>query len=260
MKRRSLPAALVVGLLAVLMGGAFLLRDGSPSSTQLLLPRRGETRPGQLPNGRPIFVVRHKDESVDVIDAFSTHRPWGIRYLVAWCPSSRTFVDPFHGSLFNEYGQYLAGPAATGLPSYRLQASSGAGHLEAGTLETPPARGKHPHPKLQGPHCVQRINSAGDASLVELVPATVSDVRLWDSPQAALATSTDDWVRVKGTLLVPRAGGPRLCQSSDGDSCVAVLGVNPPFARDRQHAPSGVWLARMTDGALVDLTFVTFAR
>jgi hypothetical protein len=251
--------AIATGLVALLLGGvAFLLQHRASPAPPLLLARRGETLPEQLPDGRPIFVARHEDGSVDVVDAFSTHAPWGIRYLVAWCPSSRTFVDPFHGSVFNEYGQYLLGPAPTGLPSYRPPASSDAGHVDMGILGSPPPRSDDVRPGLQGPQCAQGTDATVDASGPRLVFVDLSGLQLWDSPQEALASPPGAWVKVEGTVVVPGVGAARLCRSGDEESCVAVPDVDHGFVHGRWER-DGIWLARVAGTKFVDLALATFA-
>jgi hypothetical protein len=258
MKRRSIRVALAAGLIAVLVGGVTILLQHQDSlSPRLLLPRRGETLPEQLPNGRPVFVARHEDGSVDVVDAFSPHAPWGIKYLLAWCPSSRTFVDPFHGSVFNEYGHYVLGPAPTGLPSFRTAASTEAGAVDIGVLGPPPQRTPHARPGLQGQHCAQDNASPPDASAPGLVLVDLSALKLWESPRDALASPHGAWVKLEGTLVVPAIGAARLCRSADEESCVTVLGVDHGFAQGRQGERSGIWLARVAGDELVGLTLAT---
>ena len=66
-----------------------------------------------------MWVVRHQDATVSVLDAVSTHRAiGGIGHLVSWCPSSRDFSDPAYGSNWTARGDKVAGPAPTGLLAY----------------------------------------------------------------------------------------------------------------------------------------------
>jgi hypothetical protein len=87
-------------------------------SDVLQVPSVGGVVAANLPDGRPVFVVHHEDGPVSVVDAFSTHVTYGIGKLAGWCSSSRTFEDPFHGSKWDEFGDYALGPAPTGLVTY----------------------------------------------------------------------------------------------------------------------------------------------
>ena len=53
---------------------------------------------------------------MSVVDAFSTHRAWGVEELNVWCPSTREFVEVAHEAHFDEYGTLtpLSGPAGAG--------------------------------------------------------------------------------------------------------------------------------------------------
>ena len=69
-----------------------------------------------LDDGRPVFVVHHQDGTVSVVDAFSTHRAWGVEELNVWCPTTREFVEVAHEAHFDEYGTLTpdSGPAGKG--------------------------------------------------------------------------------------------------------------------------------------------------
>ena len=82
----------------------------------MTVPPRGETSAVFLADGRPVFVVHHQDGTVSVVDAFSSHRAWGVEELNVWCPSTREFVEVAHEAHFDEYGTLtpLSGPAGAG--------------------------------------------------------------------------------------------------------------------------------------------------
>jgi hypothetical protein len=88
------------------------LNPGRSASSQS--PPFGTVAPANLADGRPVFIVRGDDGTVAVNDGFSTHVPFGIGKLVAWCPSARTFDDVYHGSKWNE------GPTVTSLAISRV--------------------------------------------------------------------------------------------------------------------------------------------
>jgi hypothetical protein len=120
MKTRLLLVVVVIaGALAVtwsLVGG----RDADVPT-----PGRGRAVATFLADGRPVFVVTDRAGRTSVVDAISTHRPYGVGYLVGWCRSAGTFDDPFHGSRFTADGRYLMGPASTDLPTYPFESVSG---------------------------------------------------------------------------------------------------------------------------------------
>ena len=67
-------------------------------SQQVRVPALGDAAAVFLADGRPVFIVHHEDGTVSVVDAFSTHTPFGVGTLVGWCAATRTFDDLQHGS------------------------------------------------------------------------------------------------------------------------------------------------------------------
>lgn len=113
-----------------------------PTAAVLDLPAVGEASAEWLEDGTPVFVARHDDGQVTVVQALSTHQLWGLDKMIGWCPSSRTFDDVQHGSQWNERGTYIGGPAPTGLVTYDATVRGDAVHV-----------GQHraPHPRSAGP-------------------------------------------------------------------------------------------------------------
>ena len=108
----------VFGLAAFFMWRAFAEPAVSqPAGSDVMaVPPRGQTSAVFLDDGRPVSVVHHQDGTVSVVDAFSTHRAWGVEELNVWCPSTREFVEVAHEAHFDEYGTLTphSGPAGRG--------------------------------------------------------------------------------------------------------------------------------------------------
>jgi TolB protein len=216
-------------------------------------PPVGEALAGFTEDGMPLIVVHHAEGGFTAVEAVSPHRPWGIKKLLGWCPSSRTFDDPFHGARFDEYGRYISGPAPTGLvlrtvdfvPGSELPVKVG-GPLPALPREE---RGLAP----RGPLCL-------GATLEEtglIMPAAAGDL----TPSELVAFGPPPGARwsVQGVLYVRRDGSVRLCASVEaGGRCRAgapVLGIDgASLLQSGQDGDSvrlgGEWLVAVEAGAL----------
>lgn len=260
----AVAAATSFGLLAALLW-TDLGSDGSGDATEasvLEVPPRGEVRADLLRDGLPVFVVRHGDGTVTVLEAFSPHVPWGIGKLIGWCASTRTFDDPFHGSLFDEYGGYLFGPASRGLavrsadflPGDRTRVTV-TGSVEPGSRMGTAGESRY------APLC-EGVAAPGEAGAPdELVVPAVDSLPTYDSPGKAVAASPEGWVVLRGTLLVTEQEEDPvlLCApSEDEDVCLfpaEVAGVDRDILQGEPFVTiAGLWLARIQDGVLRDLT------
>ena len=113
----AIVAFAIFGLAAGLLWRSFAGSGNQPAgSNQIAVPPRGQTSAVFLDDGRPVFVVHHQDGTVSVVDAFSTHRAWGVEELNVWCPTTREFVEGAHEAHFDEYGTLTpeSGPAGKG--------------------------------------------------------------------------------------------------------------------------------------------------
>lgn len=221
------------------------------------IPLPGETEAVFLEDGTPAFVVAHEDGTASVFEAFSTHVPYGLTKLVWWCPTSRWFEDPFHGSKYDELGNWQEGPASSGLANYR-EVVLGGGRLRVRTdstyvapIQLGPGRvAIHPEGiKPAGPFC-----TSAEAALVhefaeeDLIPVD----ELSDSP--------DGWTAVRATLTLEIDEPPRLCSSDDERTCFAL---STPFFEDQElldtslrprlELPGPVWMVRVLQGEVMDL-------
>ena len=87
----------------------------------LSVPAVDDTEAAELADGHPVFVVHDPDSGVHVLEAVSTHIPG---QHMAWCPTSRTIEDLFHGSKWDSQGRYWAGPAPRDLGRYEFEIQS----------------------------------------------------------------------------------------------------------------------------------------
>jgi len=213
---------------------------------ELDVPPPGEVAPANLDDGRPVFVVHRDDGTVEVIDAFSTHVPGGLGKLVAWCPSSRTFTDVYHGSKWNEDGGYYLGPAPTGLVTYETAVQRD-GHVVVGPAIAPGSRAAAEHMHLSGPFC-----QTDESLVLATLPTAVSD-----SPIGVVAQAPSGWVAVRGKLVWASNGAELCAPNAPKDTCAdaaEVVALDPNTFESKPLVVDGTFIARVQDGTLVDLT------
>jgi hypothetical protein len=254
----------LVALLALAIAGvgtflalrAFVLSPGQPAAPSGLLgsdvldvPGKGETAPAFLADGHPVFVVQHEDGNVSVVDAFSTHRPWGVEELIGWCPSSRTFDEPEHGAKFNEYGQYVAGPAAADLARYEVERMGN--RVWVGSVIVPTTRSENPRVGFQGELC-----EGAPLTLHRIPPSAV-----FTSPAEAARARPGGWIALHGVLLVRRGEAALLCATFETGSCTSaavVEGIESEawldFLDTSRVTIDGEWIARVAGGHFTSLT------
>ncbi len=115
MPARAVQAALIGGVVVLLAIGwlvaTTLLTPPLPKPAfTARIPPIGQVAAARLQDGHPVFVVHHQTGEISVLDAFSTHVPYGIFKMVAWCPEARIFEELATGSLYDEWGQRSEGP------------------------------------------------------------------------------------------------------------------------------------------------------
>ena len=232
----------VFGLAAFFMWRAFAETPVSqPAGSDVVaVPPRGETSAVFLADGRPVFVVHHQDGTVSVVDAFSSHRAWGVEELNVWCPSTRQFVEVAHEAHFDEYGDRQAGPAPGGVATFAFDvvgtdAVGDPASIDVGEMQQPTS---DPH---SGPERPPFCPAGGGADgLISVTGAYTGEtgmvlahdlegMHVWDSPAAAVAAAPSGWVAVRGTLHVASDGFVQLCNHVVDDRCdggVVVRGVD----------------------------------
>jgi len=266
--RRDRTAVIAVALVVAIAGLAVAWaiaqpfhRTEVPGGLGLVdMPPVGHAAPANLADGRPVFVVDHPDGSVEVVDAFSTHVPYGIGKLIAWCSTSGLFDDVYHGSKWSEDGTYLMGPAATGLATYTSTIEPD-GRLMVESM-IPPQPRPDPRAKVQprGAYCT---------SSDELVYPTIAGAVSSD-PAAVVASAPDGWVALRGSVVAGGPTGAQLCPTGEGagGNCLdgaPVEGIDPALFQEypRLTVPGAViirppqtYIARVQEGALHGLTRV----
>lgn len=228
------------------------------------VPPRGEVSPVFLDDGRPVFVVHHEDGTVSVVDAFSSHRAWGFEELNVWCSSTREFVELFHETRFDEYGDWAGvGPAPTGLQTFAFEpveldadgdpATIRIGEIRPGSPEGVGPEGSDPdRPEL----------CPGDEGTI--VRHTISEAAVFDTPAAAVEAAPHGWIAIRGTLHIARDGFVRLCGEIDGDRCIdgaivrGIDGIRLMLEISQNPRMTGysvphVWIAQVREGVLDDL-------
>ena len=290
--RSRLTAAVVAfaifGLAAFFVWKAFT--EAAPvsqpaGSTTVAVPPRGETSAVFLADGRPVFVVHHDDGTVSVVDAFSSHRAWGVEELNVWCPSTRRFVEVAHEAHFDEYGTLVAGgPAGRGgvaTFTFAIEATDSVGdpsRIRVEDIQEPTTPGRDSGVE-RPPFCPEGDGGQGDADLVEVkgaytgesgmvVAHTLDGMQVWDSPAEAVAAAPIGWVAIRSTLHVDSDGFVQLCAQVVDDRCeggVVVRGIDgvglmvnvTRFDWVSGYEEPQVWLVQIHDGVIDNPAGVT---
>ena len=282
---RSRVAAAVVafavfGLAAILLWQAFRPSTFQPANSDVVtVPPRGQTSAVFLADGRPVFVVHHQDGTVSVVDAFSSHRAWGVEELNVWCPSTRQFVEVAHEAHFDEYGNWhKGGPAPGGVATFAFEIVAGDAvgdprSIDVGQMQEPtPGGSAHETGPERPAFCPAGDDASGDSDLVPvtggytgetgMVLANGLDGReIWGSPAEAVAAAPTGWVAIRSTLQVDRDGFVQLCAQVVGDRCqggVVVRGVDgiglwlnvTRFSDVTGYEEPQVWLVQIRDGVI----------
>jgi hypothetical protein len=265
-------AGLVIVLVAVLVNAGsddnprVSIGRPSPDRTKLVAPPLGKARATRLSDGSPVWIVHHRDDTVSVVSAISTHTPDGLQQLIGWCPSIPGFEDGMYGSVWDEYGHRIGGPAPTDLASAQAQPSP-SGHLVVGTLQP----GARANPRSSGIRQTQTCfsnqttgfdrgtsrlpkYSTADATTIENVTHQVDAHRssgIEYVPNAALVVAPDDTVR-----LCPARTSEKQTVCRTGP---LVTGVDAASLRELRPAAyqiiEGDLLLRPQDGTVQDITF-----
>jgi hypothetical protein len=238
----------------------------------LAVPARGDVAADFLPDGHPVFVVHHDDGTVTVVDAFSSHRAWGFEEPVAYCPSTREFVEWAHEAHFDEYGRWVsAGPAPSGLATFAFDAveqdpSGDPIAIRVGAIQAPdPGHSPAVTDPSRPPFCPPVEGRSN-----EVLAHAIDGSAIWNSPADAVAATPEGWIVVRGTLLVSREDGfVQLCgtvvrgRCEDGAVVRGVDGVGLLVNVLIPHPGSGyetsrLWLVRVRGGVLDDPGIIRF--
>lgn len=258
MKRLFIGTGLLIGLvvaIGIVVVGANLLREPEPDTGfSLARPPAGQARADYLADGTPVWVIGHEDGAVDVLSAFDTHVPFNLGKMLWWCPTARGLENPNHGSRWDEYGVKIGGPAPAGLASWEVNVQSSRVFL--GAQRPAPPRDA---PVLGPPESERDWCTAPEESVMF---HTFDGWRVWDSPSEAVEARPEGWILLEGELLAALDGRSVLLCAFAGcaDAAVAANLEVPPPNMDQEFGPLGGlrFIARVRDGALVDVTRVVF--
>jgi hypothetical protein len=291
---RSRVTAAVVAFAVFGLAGFFLWRAfaetpaSQPAGSDVVtVPPRGETSAVFLADGRPVFVVHHQDGTVSVVDAFSSHRAWGVEELNVWCPSTREFVEVAHEAHFDEYGTLTpdSGPAGKGgvaTFAFSVETSDAAGDpasIRIGQIQEPTTPGRNSL-ETRPPFCPSGDIDPDQATDLISVTGAYSgesgmvlahqwaDDQIWDSPADAVAAAPTGWVAIRSTLNVDSDGFVQLCAQVVDDECqggVVVRGVDgiglrfnvTQFDWVSGYEEPQVWLVQIHDGVIDNPAGVT---
>lgn len=170
----------------------------------------------------------------------------GVRKLLGWCASSRTFDDPFHGAKFDEYGRYVLGPSPSGLVPLSIEVVS-ENPLTFRLGERLPALPRDESgDRPTGPFCA-------DVTVTPLIAPDIAASGLTPEELAASSPPSGSRWSVEATLVVPPDGGARLCASYVDGVCEAGAPVTGPVAEGQDELViEGTWFVIVQDGSLDD--------
>ena len=220
---------------------------GETERASLPRPDPGVTLAAYLDDGRPVFVVRHQNGDISVLDATSTHVSFGVRELNVWCPQGRAFQALSTGGGWDEWGVLHRGPPPSGLGTFSWKLRLG-DETHATGIDVTGFAGR----------VAGRAKSDGRSMFDGCDPSnwlshTFDGVKRL-TPAAAVASSPSGWVLMRGRIDF---AGQRLCSEDAGclkPAHVADLQSPGAYPYVDQIERTADYLARVRDGALVELT------
>jgi hypothetical protein len=206
-------------------------------------PSDDGAHPFRLEDGRPAWIVS-RGEDVLVLDARAPTSPGELGRLVAWCgEADGVFVDILGDATFGPDGQPV-GDADRGLLVYPTADRDGGAMLDIGRDATvAPVASDAPATAGCPPGRARTIHRPAANEIFD--PTVAGD----EEPRG--------WVWLEGRLTL-RDGEPFLCDGLDG-SCTtgaAVGGIDPALIPGGEAELAGVFIGRVDDGAIVDLSVV----
>ena len=240
----------VAGTIALCCAILALGGPAAASSTTLAVPRAGEVRPDYLADGSPVWVIGQADGTSSVLTGFDAHRT-RLRGLLWWCETAAVLESPAYGSVYDERGALISGPAPTGLAAYDVTLADGA--LQVGRLNPYPDPAEHSDRPM--PDTSERCRGL-DAPVVY---HTFDGWPVWASPAEAVAAAPDAWILLEGALVVD-GGRVHLC-ALDGCADRALAAELPAVTEEEialGHLSGQRFIGHVRDGALVNMTRVIY--
>ena len=241
------PVALVTAICCAILA---LAGPASASTTTLALPERGEVRADYLADGSPVWVIGQDDGTVRVLTGFDAHAT-SLRDLLWWCETAAVLEGPSSGSMYDEQGRKMGGPAPTGLAAYEVTVVGGV--IQVGAPGEPPGLDDYsdrPMPD-EGLRCFGL-----DAPVVY---HTFDGWTVWDSPAEALAAEPDDRILLEGELTVD-GDAVYLCAPDDcADRALAASVLASQYGDNLLgHLQGQRFIAHVRDGMLVNVARVIY--
>jgi hypothetical protein len=252
-------AVLVAAAVALLVLGALAAgRQQATPPTSVPVPPVGQARAERLADGTPVWVVHHDDGTATVLDAVSTHRPFGLGQLVGWCAASRSMVDPRYGSQYDEHGRVRAGPAPTGLGLYPSRPVTG-GRVElTGPMRVQPRaqEGGIPAAPSTGPDCVSSRPST--LLLHEVTHTRVATLReATKDGNGALVVVRDAPILLRAGQVAVVCWDDTALLEADPPTCSGVQAPGVSLGPDlKWEVVSGTFLARVREHAVRDIVYL----
>lgn len=251
MPARVTQAALIAAAFVVVAAGwivvvTLLAPPALPPAHVVSIPPIGQVAAVRLADGRPVFVMHHQTGAISVLDGFSTHVPYGVSKMLAWCPEARIFEDLASGARYDEWGTHIAGPAPTSMIAFSWQMGAG-GQLSVGLPLGPvgPPDATNP-PPVNLADCTRTMHDFDE------------DPRF--TPRQAVAQPEGSWVVAAG-IVDPQL--QRLCGLGAGCPAPAAIDGLDLHTQLTQADVDYLtdprlqrWLARVTDGRLTHLTMI----
>lgn len=131
----------------------------------LPVPEVGEVTAAYREDLTPVFISHPADGEVLVLDAIDPHRAFDIDDLAGFCRSSGWFEAYHSGSRWNAWGDWMGGPAPSGLAAYPMEVDADGSRVRiTGELQPAPdrdaPRGEGPGPI--GPACFDLAEEPAD--------------------------------------------------------------------------------------------------
>lgn len=236
----------VAGTVAVCCAILALAGPAAADTTTLALPNGGGVRADYLADGSPVWVIGQDDGTVSVLTGFDAHQT-SLRNLLWWCETAEILESPSYGSIYDEQGAKMGGPAPTGLAAYDVTIVGDV--IQVSAPNVPPGPDERSERQMPG----DGLRCRGlDAPVVY---HTFDGWAVWDSPAEALAAEPDDWILLEGALVVD-GDFVYLCAL---DGCAdRALATGIAAATDEEialgHLTGQRFIAQVRDGALVNVT------
>jgi hypothetical protein len=216
------------------------------------LPPPGRIVAQFLSDGTPIFIRRGTDDSVTVVSAVDTHRPFNVGDLVWWCPSSRQFEEPQSGTHYDETGRAVGGPAPRGLTTYDWEEVG----TDRSSIRVLSATAPVPRDPSASPGRASCFAGSGNEPGQDVVRHhyPIRQAKVY-SPDEAVHTRTSDYVQIHGVVDMD-GDRVRACERLVGSQCSGAARVRNVIPVDGHQIADGLFLARVSNRQLSDVVLV----